>query len=146
MPLCLWYVSCSNANDAEPGKPGADCEASPSHSPSIRDLHSSFLHTGARRGTCPCNQDRDQCRLRCVEVGKCIVESRALPAASVLLCRRSCSLNVSFLAKKEVEKGNSILEISSASFRFLHTPTSPRNRFIGERVYAGEMFSRLLSQ
>lgn len=86
---------------AEPGKPRADCKASPSHSPSIRDFRSSFLCAGAGEGTCLCNQDTNKCRLQWVEVWKYTAEwgafvESALPAASVLLCQRSCRMNISF--------------------------------------------------
>lgn len=53
---------------------------------------------------------------------------------------------MSLSSKREVAEGNSILEISSTSFRIFHTPTLPRNRFIGKRVGGGEMISSLLSQ
>ena len=86
---------------AEPGKWRADCKAPPSHSPSVRDLHSSFLRAGARRGTCLCNRDTNKCRLRGGLKSHCGVRgSRALWAASALLCRWSCRPNVSFWQKE----------------------------------------------
>lgn len=51
-----------------------------------------------------------------------------------------------FSVKKEVAKGNSILEISLTSFRILCTPTLPRKRSVVKGVDGGEMLSRLLSQ
>jgi len=44
---------------------------------------------------------------------------------------------MSLFGKKKVAKRNGVLEIPSMSFRVLHTPASPRNRFIGKRMGGG---------
>lgn len=122
---------------AEAGKPGTDNKASPSHSPGIRDLHSSFSHAGAGRRTSLCNWDTNKCQLWWMEVWKCtaewgaVVES-ALPAASALLCQRCCRLNVSF-QQKGGSKGKQHLRTFLDSFQNFTYPHSTQEQVYWEK-------------